>query len=195
MVIKSIVGAICTCLAVVSFSVNAALLTVNEGQLVGATGVNVNGALYDVSFMDGTCFALYNGCDDSTDFLFSGNTASQAASDALLEQVFIGLYDDEPSLTMGCSFDTRCRVLTADGVVGGEGDLIHGSFAVNSKKGATQGDTTAGGTFDVLSFDTSTMDNRTMAVWTVSAVPLPAAVWLFGSGLIGLIGIARRNKS
>jgi len=30
---------------------------------------------------------------------------------------------------------------------------------------------------------------------TFNAVPVPAAVWLFGSGLIGLIGIARRKKS
>lgn len=30
---------------------------------------------------------------------------------------------------------------------------------------------------------------------TVSAVPVPAAVWLFGSGLIGLIGVARIKKS
>ena len=29
----------------------------------------------------------------------------------------------------------------------------------------------------------------------VSAVPVPAAVWLFGSGLLGLIGIARRKKA
>ncbi len=29
---------------------------------------------------------------------------------------------------------------------------------------------------------------------TVSAVPVPAAVWLFGSGLLGLVGIARRKK-
>ena len=28
----------------------------------------------------------------------------------------------------------------------------------------------------------------------VSAVPVPAAVWLFGSGLLGLIGVARRKK-
>lgn len=28
----------------------------------------------------------------------------------------------------------------------------------------------------------------------VSSVPVPAAVWLFGSGLIGLIGFARRKK-
>ena len=28
----------------------------------------------------------------------------------------------------------------------------------------------------------------------VSAVPVPAAVWLFGSGLLGLIGVARRRR-
>ena len=31
-------------------------------------------------------------------------------------------------------------------------------------------------------------------VVATSAVPVPAAIWLFGSGLIGLIGIARRKK-
>ena len=29
---------------------------------------------------------------------------------------------------------------------------------------------------------------------TVSQVPVPAAVWLFGSGLIGLVGVSRRRK-
>jgi hypothetical protein len=32
-------------------------------------------------------------------------------------------------------------------------------------------------------------------LYTLSAVPVPAAAWLFGSGLLGLIGIARRKKS
>jgi len=31
-------------------------------------------------------------------------------------------------------------------------------------------------------------------VGEVSAVPVPAAVWLFGSGLLGLVGIGRRRK-
>jgi hypothetical protein len=30
---------------------------------------------------------------------------------------------------------------------------------------------------------------------TPSAVPVPAAVWLFGSGLLGLVGVARRKKA
>ena len=30
---------------------------------------------------------------------------------------------------------------------------------------------------------------------SVPAIPVPAAVWLFGSGLLGLVGVARRRKS
>ncbi len=31
--------------------------------------------------------------------------------------------------------------------------------------------------------------------WSSSAVPIPSAVWLFGSGLLGLMGMAKRNKA
>lgn len=31
--------------------------------------------------------------------------------------------------------------------------------------------------------------------FTITAVPVPAAIWLFGSGLIGLVGVARRKKA
>jgi hypothetical protein len=30
-------------------------------------------------------------------------------------------------------------------------------------------------------------------IFKISAVPIPAAVWLFGSGLVGLAGVARRR--
>jgi len=42
-----------------------------------------------------------------------------------------------------------------------------------------------------ISFSAIGIDN----VSYVSAVPVPAAVWLFSSGLIGFIGVAKRNKS
>lgn len=39
-------------------------------------------------------------------------------------------------------------------------------------------------------FSTSSIDSYSMSIATV---PVPAAVWLFGSGLLGLIGVARRK--
>lgn len=34
-----------------------------------------------------------------------------------------------------------------------------------------------------------------LETFTVTAVPVPAAVWLFGSGLLGLAGVARRKSA
>ena len=45
-----------------------------------------------------------------------------------------------------------------------------------------------GGYFDIGS-------GNSLHVTSVSAVPVPAAVWLFGSGLLGLIGVARRKSA
>ena len=42
-------------------------------------------------------------------------------------------------------------------------------------------------------YDRPTTANLNVAL--VEPVPVPAAVWLFGSGLIGLIGVARRKKA
>ena len=41
------------------------------GKVVGATGVDVDGVLYDVKFDQGTCIALFSNCDDPTDFATS----------------------------------------------------------------------------------------------------------------------------
>ena len=53
--------------------------------------------------------------------------------------------------------------------------------------------------FDLIAGGYASFDNLVIAASNVagdvSAVPIPAAVWLFGSGLIGLIGIARRKKA
>ncbi|MCK4950535.1 MAG: VPLPA-CTERM sorting domain-containing protein [Gammaproteobacteria bacterium] len=46
-----------------------------------------------------------------------------------------------------------------------------------------------------LTTSSTTITSAPGSLITVSAVPVPAAVWLFGSGLLGLIGIANRKKA
>jgi hypothetical protein len=47
-----------------------------------------------------------------------------------------------------------------------------------------------------MNFELSAGDRVTFNTsFEVNPVPVPAAVWLFGSGLLGLIGIARRKKA
>jgi len=51
----------------------------------------------------------------------------------------------------------------------------------------------ASGSYTGSSFTDVAITSSTVA--TVSAVPVPAAVWLFGSGLLGLAGVAKRKVS
>lgn len=44
-------------------------------------------------------------------------------------------------------------------------------------------------------FTTNTTSTQTSFSGSITAVPVPPAVWLFGSGLLGLVGIARRRRS
>jgi len=52
----------------------------------------------------------------------------------------------------------------------------------------------AGGSYTGGRWDLN-MDFATIITPSVSSVPVPAAAWLFGSGLLGLIGVARRRVS
>jgi hypothetical protein len=58
----------------VAGSAQAATLDIQAGQLFGATGVDVAGTLYDVQFIDGTCAALYIGCELSNPGSFGDQT-------------------------------------------------------------------------------------------------------------------------
>lgn len=91
----------------VATSANAATLIVSNGILQGATGVNVDGTLYDVAFSTGACTALFNGCNEASDFTFTTEASSLLAARALLDQVFIdgplGQFDTDPFLTVSCS--------------------------------------------------------------------------------------------
>src|SRR5689334_17616090 len=86
------------------------------GTLTGATGVNVDGNLYNVQFLDGTCATVFGSCPSG--FSFGSQAAAQQAADALLAQVLIGTFDTNPALTNGCSLTTICSILVPYAVDG-----------------------------------------------------------------------------
>jgi len=84
----------------------AASLIVAGGELIGATGVDVDGSLYDVEFVEGSCADLFNGCASGADLQFTTYSSAAQAAQALLDQVFVdgglGQFDSDFSLTFGC---------------------------------------------------------------------------------------------
>lgn len=70
-------------------------------------------------------------------------------------------------------------------------DLYDGTFQVY---GENNGLVTWGANRALVTIEFSSLSEFSSFSTDVSSVPVPPAVWLFASGLIGLIGVARRNK-
>jgi len=76
-------------LSMVFTSAHALTLQVADGKLTGAEGVLVEGSLYDVKFLDGTCSTVFGSeCSGSGSFVFNSATSALSAATALINQVF-----------------------------------------------------------------------------------------------------------
>ncbi len=73
-------------LVLMSSGAQAATLNVVGGQLMGASGVDVAGILFDVQVLDGSWITLFDGCDDPSDITFPTEASVILASQALLDQ-------------------------------------------------------------------------------------------------------------
>jgi hypothetical protein len=80
----------------------------------------------------------------------------------------------------------------SDTLISGKGVPLQ-AYAPLAATAATQGFTSGPFTGFKLYLDIGS--GNSMYVTSVSSVPVPAAVWLFGSGLLGLIGMACRRKA
>ena len=198
----------------VSSSAFAATLDVVSGQLMGASGVDVGGTLYDVQFLDGTCIDLYNGCDQVSDFTFQTEAAAGLAAQALLDQVFLDLDDDLngfdsfPQLTNGCADNTRCLTSTPFALLdASDPTVITTRVAENLNTFLTTFLSLSEDVYIQFSVPISSdipwgqysvparvAGEVNWAVWSLNVVPEPSTALLLGLGLTGLAGKGRRRN-
>lgn len=186
---------IAACLVALSsplkYAAAAPTLLVENGVLIGANGVLVDGAFYDVRFVEGSCNSLFAGC---TSFTFASQAAATSASQALLDQVLFdgseGNFDSNPQLTAGCTDPIFCYVLTPFNVIGPQVTVLS---AVNNAVGA-----------DLAAFlgpiglgaSTANVAFETYAVWaqsTTVSVPEGDSLSLVGAAALAALW-ARRRK-
>ncbi|KPF43210.1 hypothetical protein D621_19685 [beta proteobacterium AAP51] len=97
-----------------TFGANAAtVITDATGLLLGAKGVTVSGALYDVQFVDGTYSEVYGASSP----LFTTLSDGLAAMNAILYEVVQSPgprdYEFQPEWVNGCQFGSQlCRFVT-----------------------------------------------------------------------------------
>lgn len=184
----------------------AATLNIVGGQLMGASDVEVGGALFDVSFMDGTCVGLFSGCDEVSDFAFSTESDAIAAAEALLDQIMqdgpLGMFDNQPDLVNGIDDVNVGRIYTPYGF-GLTGQLLLARTVNTVIETSDQAELVT--SFNPLS-DTFNSSQIAYSLWSPSAVvvvdpgpvapvPLPAGGVLLLSGLLGIAGLRRRQRS
>ena len=177
----------------------AATLNVVGGQLVGASGVDVGGILYDVEFVDGfgaptNCAPYFDGCDEPSDFAFTDSVTGLAAMQALIDQVFIdrsagqpplGDFDSSPDLIFGCNGGAHCAVFTPGVSAANPFGMI---AAINFPN--AEPDQIA----DYASIGVSVLDRyHTWARWSLSPIPEPNTALLLGIGLSAL-AVRRENR-
>lgn len=165
----------------------------SNGVLTGALGVNVSGVSYDVQFRDGSCREVM--CWPGP-LLWGQQQLAVDMSTALLDQVFIGAFDDDPFRINGCTDLTLCIAMTAYSEE--VGDPIHPSpfvmisaYARNFALGQGVDDvlsTRWDGEIDPI----GTNPQKVWAVWSRS-VPEPSSILCAAVGLAAL-ALMRRPR-
>ncbi|WP_300012304.1 VPLPA-CTERM sorting domain-containing protein [uncultured Roseobacter sp.] len=173
-------------------------LSVGGGQQMGTSNVEVNGKLFDVEFINGSCLALFDGCDAVSDFDFTNSADALAAAKSLNDTVFLdgplGNFDSGYTLTNGIEANLiGLGIMAIPYAI--ESTRTNAAFFRN--EAAFSKDLVGSNLRVGISVDLSANSIFTYARFTpapISAVPLPAGGFLLLAGLAGLGAQQMRHR-
>jgi len=150
---------------------------------IGITDLEFGGLVWNVSFINQSAENVYGGPPPVFDFdSATAEDVRTAVNLALTDQGGIQFTASRPAYDIGFSFKVLDVPIVGDVQVVGTYEAARGDGADDTWVSSPDPDVEA------------YLDpNVTYAKFSV--VPIPAAVWLFGSGLLGLVGVARRKKT
>ena len=175
-------------------SESTTIWNIDNGNLLGAFNVNVDGTLWDVRFIDGLFDIVF------TDASFvevrtvsEAGAFSGALSELVIRDVAPYLLDSRPASVFGCSVIEYCELLTPFGLMHVGGVFTEVSIYQNIFGGG--GDSVNNNNWYSTQFDTTNAIQAVWAVWeqkVVEDIPEPATFSILALGLIGLA--SRRFK-
>ena len=174
-------------LASPAFSWSQTAIT-DAGQLAGFDDIHIGDLSYDVRFIDGSFLTIFGG---SSGLDFDTEVKANLAATALLEAISAyPLYDSQPALTTGCNSLNACSIRTPFSHTGVGGR--------NRAFAASNYDTQPNAAELIVNihydYDTTHDRGRVYADWSQpTVIPVPAVIWLMGTGLLGLFGYSRRK--
>ena len=157
---------------------------------------------YELSWIGSNSYAM-SGEFSFSDTLVSTRFIDETEIDSLNIEVFqgaasLGTWDmmiDE--LTGGAALNFNFDALTETFVVGGNSQFEAGQQWNAGNLGTGVGFISGSGEQSVylngIRFGIIDVSQSTLTATHLTAVPIPATAWLFGSGLLGLIAVARKK--
>ncbi len=149
----------------------------------GDTGASLTATTFDI---DATAIAIiFNGAPDQVipDEIFTlTSTGTYSGNVGLAEGVFSGTF------SVGSLLSGSFGNLEVD-------NLGAGFYSFSADVSYTGGDLAGSLLTGRIEGDFSDLLGTTAKVGQITVVPVPATIWLFGSGLIGLVAVSRRKQS